>query len=61
MTHRRYNFLYAVKKSTREVTPLVRERVLLWYKGKGSEMEHKLQHNGEVLQRKGPTSKIVKH
>ena len=31
---------HAVAKSTREVTTLGRERVLPWFKGKGSEMEN---------------------
>ena len=30
--------LHAVKRSTREVKALVRERVLPWYKGEGREM-----------------------
>ena len=29
--------MHAVKKSTREYEPLVRERVSPWYKGEGSE------------------------
>ena len=33
--YRRHNLLHAVKKLTREVTTLGRERVLTWYKGKG--------------------------
>ena len=36
--HRLHNLLYAVRKSTREVTTLGRERVLPWYMGKRSEM-----------------------
>ena len=39
-THGRHSFLHAVKKLTREVKTLGRERVLTWYKGKGSEMEN---------------------
>ena len=36
--HRRHSLLHAVKKSTREVKALVRERVLPWYKGEEWEM-----------------------
>ena len=37
--HRRHNLLYAVRKLTIEVTTLGSERVLPWYKGKGSRLE----------------------
>ena len=40
MVHKRHRLLYAVRKSTKEVTTLVRERVLPWYNGKGKEMEN---------------------
>ena len=39
MTHRCHSLLHAVKKSTREIRALVRERMLLpLYKGEGREM-----------------------
>ena len=43
--HRCHNLLHAVKKSTREVSTLGRERVLPWYKGDGREME-KIEFSG---------------